>query len=106
VTVGARSPGPGLIDRNTERIVLDQFIAGVRASEGQALVVRGDPGVGKTTLLDYLAGQAAGCRVVRATGVQSARQARWRRSPSMARHTRYNCGACPTSRTPPPFCAP
>jgi DNA-binding CsgD family transcriptional regulator/tetratricopeptide (TPR) repeat protein len=45
----------------------------VRAGEGQALVVRGEPGVGKTVLLDYLVGGAtsSGCRVVRATGVQS-----------------------------------
>jgi len=36
-------------------------------------VVRGDSGVGKTVLLEHLAGQAsgAGCRVARAVGVQS-----------------------------------
>jgi len=34
-------------------------------------VVCGEPGVGKTALLEYLAGQASGCRVVRTTGVQS-----------------------------------
>ena len=43
----------------------------MRAGEGQALVVRGEPGVGKTVLLDYLAGQASRCRVARAAGVQS-----------------------------------
>jgi len=43
----------------------------VRASEGRALVVRGEPGVGKTALLDYLAEQASGCRVARAAGVES-----------------------------------
>ena len=45
----------------------------MRAGEGQALVVRGEPGVGKTVLLDYLAGEAAssGCLVARAAGVQS-----------------------------------
>ena len=43
----------------------------MRAGEGRALVVRGEPGVGKTVLLDYLAGGASGCRVVRAVGVQS-----------------------------------
>ncbi len=46
-------------------------MAGVRAGEGQALVVRGEPGVGKTVLLDYLAGRASGCLVARASGVQS-----------------------------------
>jgi DNA-binding CsgD family transcriptional regulator/tetratricopeptide (TPR) repeat protein len=46
-------------------------VAGVRAGEGRALVVRGEPGVGKTVLLDYLAGRASGCRVARAAGVQS-----------------------------------
>ena len=46
-------------------------MAGVRAGEGRALVVRGEPGVGKTVLLDYLAGRASGCRVARAAGVQS-----------------------------------
>src|SRR5205807_3156657 len=30
--------------------------------EGRALVVRGEPGVGKTVLLDYLAGRASGRR--------------------------------------------
>ena len=34
-------------------------------------MVRGEPGVGKSALLDYLAGRAAGCRVVRAAGVES-----------------------------------
>ncbi len=43
----------------------------MRAGEGRALVVRGEPGVGKTVLLDYLAGRASGCRVARAAGVQS-----------------------------------
>jgi DNA-binding CsgD family transcriptional regulator/tetratricopeptide (TPR) repeat protein len=43
----------------------------VRAGEGRALVVRDEPGVGKTALLDYLAGRASGCLVARAVGVQS-----------------------------------
>jgi DNA-binding CsgD family transcriptional regulator len=51
--------------------VLDRFVAGVRAGEGQALVVRGEPGVGKTALLDYLAARASKCLVARAAGVQS-----------------------------------
>jgi hypothetical protein len=35
------------------------------------LVVGGEPGVGKTALLDYLAEHASGCRVARIAGVQS-----------------------------------
>ena len=35
------------------------------------LVVRGEPGVGKSALLEYVAEHASGCRVVRAAGVQS-----------------------------------
>jgi DNA-binding CsgD family transcriptional regulator len=65
------APGAGLTDRVSERGVLDRFVAGVRAGDGRALVVRGEPGVGKTALLDYLAGRAAGCLVARAVGVQS-----------------------------------
>ena len=41
------------------------------AGQSRALVVHGEPGVGKTALLDYLAGRAADCRVVRVAGVQS-----------------------------------
>src|SRR5690348_17567824 len=61
----------GLTGRLSERDVLDRFVADVRAGEGRALVVRGEPGVGKTALLDYLAGRASGCLVARAAGVQS-----------------------------------
>ena len=68
---GIGGPAAGLTGRLSERGVLDRFVAGVRAGEGRALVVRGEPGVGKTALLDYLAGQASGCLVARAAGVQS-----------------------------------
>jgi len=62
---------PELRGRRLERRVLDRLVDAVRAGESRALVVAGEPGVGKTALLDYLAGQASGFRVVRAAGVQS-----------------------------------
>jgi DNA-binding CsgD family transcriptional regulator len=62
-----------LTGRHSERGALDRLIEDVRAGESRALVVRGDPGVGKTALLDYLVRQAsaARCRVARAVGVQT-----------------------------------
>src|SRR5271170_4454077 len=66
-----RGGASGLTDRRGERGVLDQLINAVRAGGSRVLVVRGEPGVGKSALLDYLAGRAAGCRVVRAAGVES-----------------------------------
>ena len=63
----------GLRDRLSERGALGRLIEAVRDGESRTLVVRGDSGVGKTVLLEHLAGQAsgAGCRVARAVGVQS-----------------------------------
>ena len=68
-----RSPGRRLYGRRTECQALDRLIAEVGAGQSQVLILRGDPGVGKTMLLDYLAEQASasGFRVARATGVQS-----------------------------------
>src|SRR6202034_3711787 len=50
---------------------LDALVDAVRSGESRVLVLRGEPGIGKTALLDYLAGRAAGCRLARAAGVQS-----------------------------------
>jgi DNA-binding CsgD family transcriptional regulator len=60
-----------LTGRDAERRVLDRLVAAVRAGESRALVVHGEPGVGKTALLEYLGGSAPGCRIERAAGVQS-----------------------------------
>ena len=60
-----------LTGRRVECGVLDQLIGAVCAGESRALLVHGAPGVGKTALLEYLAVQAMGCRLVRAAGVES-----------------------------------
>ncbi|MEV0208848.1 AAA family ATPase [Streptomyces sp. NPDC050788] len=64
----------GLTGRRAECDVLGRLIAAVRAGESRALLLHGDPGVGKTALLDHLAAQARNCRVVRAAGVESERE--------------------------------
>ncbi|MFG2788251.1 ATP-binding protein [Streptomyces sp. NPDC048419] len=60
-----------LTGRRVECGALDRLVGAVRAGESRALSLRGEAGVGKTALLEYLAVQALGCRVARATGVQS-----------------------------------
>jgi DNA-binding CsgD family transcriptional regulator len=57
--------------RRREREQLDDLVTAVRAGQSRALVLRGEPGVGKSALLDYVAQRASGCRVTRAPGVQS-----------------------------------
>lgn len=60
-----------LTDRRDECARLDELISGSRSGTSGALVIRGAAGIGKTTLLDYLVANAAGCRVVRAAPVES-----------------------------------
>jgi DNA-binding CsgD family transcriptional regulator len=60
----------GLHGRRAERDLLDRLLADVRAGQSRVLVLRGEPGIGKTALLDYVAQRADGCRVARVTGVE------------------------------------
>jgi hypothetical protein len=55
----------------SECAALDRLLEAVRRGESRALVVHGEPGVGKTALLEYLAWQASDCRVASIAGVQS-----------------------------------
>src|ERR1035441_10646944 len=57
--------------RRGELQLLDGLLDGVRGGRSAVLVVRGEAGVGKTALLDHVAGAAQGLRVVRAVGVES-----------------------------------
>ncbi|MEV0283131.1 AAA family ATPase [Kribbella sp. NPDC050820] len=57
--------------RRSEGESLDRLVANVRAGQGQVLVVRGEAGIGKSALLEYVAGNAGGCRVAHASGVES-----------------------------------
>jgi hypothetical protein len=61
----------GLVNRLDERGVMDGLVEAVRSGQSQVLVMHGEPVVGKTALLGYLASRAEGCRTVRAVGVQS-----------------------------------
>jgi DNA-binding CsgD family transcriptional regulator len=60
-----------LLDRHAERAVLDRLLNAARGGRSGVLVVRGEPGVGKTALLDYAIQSAAGLRIARVAGVES-----------------------------------
>src|SRR5947208_2140583 len=57
--------------RRNERYALDRRLQRVRAGESSVLVLRGEAGIGKTALLEYIADRASGCRIVRVAGVDS-----------------------------------
>ena len=57
--------------REPDCAALRDLLDAARRSRSAALVIRGEPGVGKTALLEYAAEHAAGLRVLRGTGVQS-----------------------------------
>jgi DNA-binding CsgD family transcriptional regulator len=60
-----------LIGRDAETTQLRQLVAGLKEGTSGAIVLLGEAGVGKTTLLDALAAEAADARVVRVTGIES-----------------------------------
>jgi len=60
-----------LLGRESELDELERLVAGVRAGQSRALVLRGEAGVGKTALLAHLTAAAEGCRIARAAGVES-----------------------------------
>jgi DNA-binding CsgD family transcriptional regulator len=61
----------GIAGRQAECASLDRLLADARAGQSAVLVLCGEPGIGKTALLGYAAGRAAGFQVVRAVGVES-----------------------------------
>ena len=62
---------PGLLGRRQECARLTELLTETRACRSQVLVLRGEAGIGKTALLEFLVGRAAGCRVGRVAGVES-----------------------------------
>src|SRR4051794_7018797 len=60
-----------LLDRLPERQALEGLLAEVRSGRSAVLVIRGEPGVGKTALLAHCERQAGDFQVVRIAGVES-----------------------------------
>jgi hypothetical protein len=60
-----------LLGREHERDVLDRLLDDVRAGRGGVLVLHGEPGVGKTALLEYAADAGREFRIVPTSGVEA-----------------------------------
>ncbi|MFV8050124.1 AAA family ATPase [Mycobacterium sp. 48b] len=60
-----------LLGRRRECAALDDLITGVVGGRSASLVLRGEAGIGKTALLDYVRNHAMGCRVTRIAGVEA-----------------------------------
>ena len=63
--------GTGLRGRTDECALLDELVAAIRRGESQSLVLRGEAGIGKSALLEYMVASASELKVVRAVGVES-----------------------------------
>lgn len=59
-----------LVGREHELARFDELLRIVRNGGSETIVVRGDPGVGKSALLEHLVASASGFQVVRAVGVE------------------------------------
>src|SRR3989442_6252029 len=60
-----------LIGRRRERAALDRLLETARGGHAGVLVVHGEPGVGKTALLEYALEAGQGYRITKTTGVEA-----------------------------------
>src|SRR6266511_2965676 len=60
-----------LLGRDAETALVDDLLAAARTGQSSALIVLGEPGVGKSALLEYAASEARDMHVLRARGMES-----------------------------------
>ena len=60
-----------LLGRKDERLALDRLLAQARDGRSAVLVLVGEPGIGKTALLEHAAEGADGMRILRSRGIES-----------------------------------
>src|SRR2546422_8043704 len=59
-----------LLGREPELIAIDQALAAARLGTSSRLLIRGEPGIGKTALLEHAVSEAGSMRVLAARGVE------------------------------------
>ena len=82
-TFATTGGGTRLVGRAAESAVLERLLETVRGGESQALVLHGEPGIGKTALLEELAERASGFRMFSFSGVESEMELRSRPAPAL-----------------------
>jgi tetratricopeptide (TPR) repeat protein len=60
-----------LLGRELETSRIDSLLDGAREGRSGSLILSGEPGIGKTALLEYAVGRASGMSVLKARGVES-----------------------------------
>jgi DNA-binding CsgD family transcriptional regulator/tetratricopeptide (TPR) repeat protein len=63
-----------IVGREAEQRRLDALVERAGAGNGAAIALRGEPGIGKTTLLDDVAERASGMTVLRCAGIEGERE--------------------------------
>jgi predicted ATPase len=63
-----------LLGREREQREIEMALAGARSGTSAALILVGEPGIGKTALLDHAAARAERMQVLRARGIESEAQ--------------------------------
>jgi hypothetical protein len=69
--VGAQAVPDVLVGRSGDCGALDELVEAIRHGLSRSLVILGDPGIGKTRLLEYAAQAAGDVRTVRIAGLES-----------------------------------
>ena len=88
-------PPPGLVGRERECAAIDRILEGARRGEAGSLVVRGEAGIGKSSLLEYAAAKASDMLVLRATGVEAEAELAFAGLYSLVRPVLDNLGELP-----------
>jgi hypothetical protein len=68
--IGCQNRGM-LVGRDEERCAVESALERARSGQSVTLALLGEPGIGKTALLDYAAERADGMQLLRARGVES-----------------------------------
>jgi DNA-binding CsgD family transcriptional regulator len=74
VVSGSAKASSELLGRQSECQILDRILSAARAGHGGTIVICGEPGIGKSTLLDHAMLSATGFHVLRAVGNEAERE--------------------------------